>query len=227
MTAAALALAGCPKSPGASRVPTLEAADLFRPGRFDYEELTSVDGQAPTRDTVTEEWVEQPDVPPPAGFTGRVFAVDEFRTGLPPARTLWVSGDQGLGYFASVGPTGQEVRYAPKVTLPPTVHTGLSWTGTHGEGASANERTCHVEPTPYCPAAGAAVTCETHWTAGGAVWMRQHYCEGLGWVGYEALTVRNGVTTRAWSEEATFEGQPLPLVGIELRPFPEVEVHQR
>lgn len=228
MRAAALALllAGCPKAPG-GKVPTIAAADLFVPGRFDYEELTSVEGQPPERDTVTEVWEEATDLTPPDGYPGTVYRVDEFRSGQPATGTLWVSGERGLGYFASIGPSGQEARYAVKLALPPRVAAGVSWEGVHGEGASENTRSCHVEPTPYCPGDGAAVACETHWTGGGAVWMRQHYCKGVGWVGYEALSVRGGITTRTWSEEATLEGRPLPLVGIEQRPFPEIVVHTR
>ncbi|MCB9688045.1 MAG: hypothetical protein H6738_17745 [Alphaproteobacteria bacterium] len=219
-----LLLTGCPKAPG-GKVPTLAAAELFVPGRFDYEELTSVEGEVPvSRDTVTEVWEAAPDLTPPEGYPGTVYRVDEFRTGQPPTGTLWVSGERGLGYFASVGPTGQVVTYATKLALPATVRTGETWEGVHGEGAGENTRTCHVEPTPYCPDTGAAVACETHWKSGGAVWMRQHYCKDVGWVGYEALSVRGGITTRTWSEEATLDGKPLPLVGMEQRPFPEIVV---
>ncbi len=213
-----LLLAGCPKAGG--RVPELGWEELFVPSRYDYSEITVPEGGDPIRTTVTETWTPNDEVPAPEGFPGAVWTVEDAPDDGPPTWTLFVAGEKGLAYFATIGHHGQVRSFAPKVLLPARIEGRASWEGSHGEGPGANTRSCHVEPTPYCEA-GVAVACETHWT-GRAVWMRQHFCRGLGWVGYESVSRVDGQTTLTWSEEATRDGEPLPLVGIELRPLPEV-----
>lgn len=225
-------LAGCPHRP--APVPSLPAAALFRPGRYDYVELESHAGLPPVRTTVTETWSRAPDLAPPPALGGEVWRVDNYSLvpdGPDPARvrpalvgtTRYAMGPSGLAHFAFQ--RGDALRtYAPKIALPPEVGPGVTWSGTHGEGADANTQSCGVEPTPFC-GEGVAVACETRWSDR-AVWMRHHWCAGVGWVGYEAVRVANGTSTVSWSEEVTRDGEQLPTVGIERRPVPEAVIRR-
>lgn len=227
-------LAGCPHRPPAA--PPVAAAALFRPGRYDYVELESHAGLPPMRNVVTETWSEAPDRVAPPELGGQVWVVENW--GLPPlppgtppdaarpvllGTTLYAMGPKGLAHYAFE--RGGDVRtYEPKTALPAEVAVGASWSGTHGGGLEQNTQTCTAEPTPFC-AEGIAVACETRWTDR-AVWMRHHWCVGVGWVGYEAVRVANGVATTSWSEEVTRDGEALPAVEIARRPMPEVVVHR-
>ncbi len=227
-------LAGCPHRPPAA--PALAASTLFRPGRYDYVELESHAGLPPMRNVVTETWSKAPERLPPPELGGEVWLVENW--GLPPlppgtppdaaqpvllGTTLYAMGPQGLAHYAFE--RGADVRtYAPKFVLPAEVGPEVTWSGTHGAGLDQNTQTCAVEATPFC-AAGVAVACETRW-ADRAVWMRHHWCVDVGWVGYEAVRVANGVSTVSWSEEVARDGEPLPGVAIELRPVPEVVIHR-
>jgi hypothetical protein len=218
------------------RVPELEASALFVPGRYDYVELESHLGLPPVSNVVTETWTRAPDQVAPDEAPGEVWVVDNY--GLPPlppgteamankpvllGRTSYSMGPKGLVHYSFE--RGNDVRtYAPKVSLPPRVGPRVTWTGTHGSGMDQNTQNCAVEPTPYC-ADGAAIACETRWLDR-AVWMRHHWCVGVGWVGYEAVRVANGATTTSWSEEVTRDGQPLPTVEVARRPMPEVVIHR-
>ncbi len=229
-----LALLGCPHRP--PKVPEADAAALFVPGRYDYVELESHVGLPPIKNVVTETWTRATDRTPPPELPGEVWVVENY--GLPPlppgaepqaaqpvmlGRTLYSMGPQGLAHYAFE--RGNDVRtYAPKFALPARVGPGVTWTGTHGAGLDQNTQTCEVEATPFC-AGGVSVGCETRW-ADRAVWMRHHWCVGVGWVGYEAVRVANGASVISWSEEVTLEGRPLPSVDIGLRPVPEVVIHR-
>jgi hypothetical protein len=210
-------LAGCGAKP-------LPASSLYeQPSVVTYTEHQRF-GDLPERTVAVQEATAvAPGVAAPQGWEGVVYetirAVDGREEG---PRTRAVAADHGVARFASARRGEWRGDDVPKVELPAKVKPGASWSAEHGEGGDRHQRRCQAEPTPFCDA-GVAVACTTEWAAR-SVWMRQHYCADVGWVGFEAVAVADGQPPSVfWSTDAAKDGQALPAAGMEQRPVPAPE----
>jgi hypothetical protein len=199
----------------------LAATELYRPAVIAYTEHQRF-GPLPERQvTVVESTMVTEGVAPPEGFDGAVWetirAVDGTEEG---PRLRIVVGDAGVARFAASRGGGPWLTDSPKLELPGRVKPGDTWTGEHGREGQRHTRTCVAEPTPFCES-GIAATCTTEWQ-GRRVWMRQHWCSGQGWMGFETLAMAAGQPSSTfWSTGASRDGQPLPEIDLSLRPIPE------
>jgi hypothetical protein len=156
-----------------------------------------------------------------AACKGRVDAVEETAWGGNGApirsRTHYCLDQAGYGHFAFEGHESETRRvYATKYELLTDTRVGQSWSGVHGEGEKRNTRSCLAESTPFC-VDGVATLCTTEYSTS-IVWLRQHYCRGEGWRGFESVIVRSGeVAFVSWSRDVVADGthflnvdRPLP-----------------
>jgi hypothetical protein len=179
--------------------PPLAATELYRP---------------PVTVEVTEATVATDRHGPP-DWPGTVYeTTTSYADGRASSVTRYVVGPRGVAYFATV--TGEDERlFAPKVALPPWVRPRDRWEGLHGD----NDRSCVAERTPFCRD-GVATACTTAWDDR-ATWMRQHWCPGLGWAGFELVTVSAGGTwATSFSTDVRKDGVSLPAVPLEDRRVP-------
>jgi len=120
-------------------------------------------------------------------------------------------GPGGYGFLGSVDQAGVLQPYdPPQIVLPPNPKVGQTWSAEHHKGDITSVRSCEILASDYCDA-GIVVVCESH-REGGVVVLRDHFCEGLGWGGFEAL-VQTGRTpsVRMWSEDLVRDGRPVPV----------------
>ncbi len=122
----------------------------------------------------------------------------------------WISAE-GYGYLGTFDVDGVFTPWEPKqVLLPPDPKIGDTWTGTHTKADSVSVRTCEILASDYC-AGGIVSVCDSR-KDGGVIVLRDHFCPGIGWGGFEALVQTNGnaPSIRMWSEELVKNGQPIP-----------------
>ncbi|MCK6523955.1 hypothetical protein L6R49_21305 [Myxococcota bacterium] len=99
----------------------------------------------------------------------------------------------------------------PQVVLPPDPKVGAFWTGTHRVGDTTRERSCSITPSSACEG-GLVSDCVTA-MGERAVKLQQHYCPGLGWVGYTGeVELPGGALMYLSSESARRDGRPLPAI---------------
>jgi hypothetical protein len=122
-------------------------------------------------------------------------------------------GPDGYGFLGTVVDGALEPWEPRQVVLPPDPHVGDTWTATHTKGGRTGERTCEIMATDHC-IGGVVSVCESK-KPDGVVVLRDHFCPGDGWVGFEALQmVGSNPPVRMWSEEVTRDGRallPLPV----------------
>lgn len=89
----------------------------------------------------------------------------------------------------------------PARVLPADPVAHPTWSGSHTVGGVAVERSCEVtRPSEGCDGGGVVVVCEAAYPDFRLV-TRDHYCEGIGWSGYESLVVRpTSPSVRTWTE---------------------------
>lgn len=206
----------------------LPAAELYRPATVVAYTEHQRFGPLPERTVVvTESTAVAPGVELPEGWTGTAYESIRAADGKEDGpRHRIVVGDRGVARFASSRRGGPWHAGTPKVELPAAVKPGDAWEAEHGQDGSKHHRRCVAEPTPFCDA-GIATTCTTTWEAR-TVWLRQHWCAEVGWVGFESVSAADGQPSAAfWSTGATLDGQPLPDAPLEQRPIPAPsELHQ-
>lgn len=119
-------------------------------------------------------------------------------------------GPAGYGYLGTLNAAGELERWdPPQVVLPPDAEVGRTWSGTHVKGTRTSERTCEILASELC-GGGIVSVCDSA-LPGGHVILRDHFCPGVGWAGFEALIRRDDQpTVRMWSEGLVREGQSLP-----------------
>lgn len=124
--------------------------------------------------------------------------------------TYYCLDDKGVGHFAMVVPEQRSTEtYELKYELLNPVRVGQAWTSQHNEQGGNETRSCQVRSSPYCEE-GVSTVCVTDKTGGAVTWVRQHYCKGQGWRGYEAVTLRAGaVVMRSWSSDVIADGVAL------------------
>jgi hypothetical protein len=109
-------------------------------------------------------------------------------------------GPEGFGYLGTYASSGEFLAYdPPEVVLPPDPRVGTAWSASHTHGDRAKVRTCEIMASTLCPP-GLVVVCETQ-EEGARTIFRDHFCPGEGWVGFEAMQIRDDVASRMWSDE--------------------------
>jgi hypothetical protein len=210
--------AGTTSPAGAST--TYALADLHDPlARVSWANHTVVNGVEdslePNTETCTLAQVPQ-GLAAPSG--GEVFqCVTEAASWN--SRGLYILGPDGWGHFASQYMDRGWQGYEAKIELPSLVSVGDIWSGSHGAGEDFNLRECQALPSVYC-SAGLATECVTR-KANTVVFLRQHYCAGVGWVGHEAMVVRSDdFAMEDWSAQVSIEGVAVPYAERAVRPLP-------
>ncbi|MEY3210335.1 MAG: hypothetical protein RIT28_816 [Pseudomonadota bacterium] len=99
----------------------------------------------------------------------------------------------------------------PQVILPADAKVGAFWTASHRVGDATRERSCGITPSGACEG-GLVSACVT--TMGDrSVTLNQHFCPGLGWVGYTGeVELPGGAQMFLRSESARRDGRPLPEI---------------
>jgi hypothetical protein len=94
------------------------------------------------------------------------------------------------------------------MVLPRTPEVGVSWSATHVKNGRTSVRTCEIMAAPHC-AGGVVTVCESRKELGLVV-LRDHFCPGEGWTGFEALQqVEGQPSVRMWSEDVVRDGRRL------------------
>ena len=151
-------------------------------------------------------------------------------TGKELEATRVFYGPEGYGYIGTVRLDGTvETWDPPQIVLPPNPKVGDSWQAEHKKGASLSVRSCEIMAPEACED-GLVVVCESR-RDGGVIVLRDHFCAGVGWSGFEALVQAPGSPTlRMWSEGVVRDGHFTPVVPppeqVEASPEPEAEAEQ-
>ena len=143
--------------------------------------------------------------PPVVDETGRtIYTVSETETvnGESRVRETYqmVLATEGFGYGATQH-RGEALApwEPPKWVLPRNPSVGEHWEADHAQGARSVHRACDLQTSSLCRD-GLTSVCETR--SGEAITVvREHFCPGVGWSGYESLHVQDGRTERRWSED--------------------------
>lgn len=102
----------------------------------------------------------------------------------------------------------------PQVILPADPKVGAFWTASHRVGDATRERSCGITPSGACEG-GLVSACVTTMGDRG-VKLNQHFCPGLGWVGYSGeVELPGGAKMFLSSESARRDGRPLPAIPAE------------
>ena len=117
---------------------------------------------------------------------------------------------EGMGYVGTVNADGQLDRWSPRqLVFPAQATAGQSWEATHTKGGVSSTRRCEIQTSDGCEG-GLVSVCEST-RDDGTVVLRDHFCPGFGWSGFEALVVRpNQPPVRMWSESVVKDGVPGP-----------------
>ncbi|MBN2797596.1 MAG: hypothetical protein JXX28_00455 [Deltaproteobacteria bacterium] len=115
-------------------------------------------------------------------------------------------GPQGFGYVGTLDEGGALTPWEPpQVVLPPHPEVGMRWTATHRKGDRTSVRTCNLGASDLCEG-GLVSVCDSVMDEGQVV-LRDHFCPGVGHVGFEALVVReNQPSLRMWSRDLVRDG---------------------
>lgn len=119
-------------------------------------------------------------------------------------------GPDGYGYLGTRTEDGTLERWEPRqVVLPPNPEIGQTWTASHVKGDQVSERTCEIMASELCDG-GLVSVCDSK-RGGGRIVLRDHFCPGVGWSGFEAMVVAGSKPpVRMWSEGVTRDGVALP-----------------
>lgn len=136
--------------------------------------------------------------------------VEDMSLGRPVVieRTRHFYGPQGYGYLGTILDDGTLQRWdPPQVVLPPHPKVGDTWSATHTKGDRTSERSCELLASEIC-VDGLVSVCDSQ-LEGGRIVLRDHFCPGVGWSGFEVLIVKEGQpTVRMWSEDFRRDGGP-------------------
>ena len=120
-------------------------------------------------------------------------------------------GPDGYGQLGSGGvdPEGNVVDIAlwdpALVVLPAEPVPGATWSGTHRMGDVAYERSCELLASDFCEG-GLVSVCDRTGPERRMI-VRDHFCPGVGWGGYEAMVIEDGKPPlRTWSEQFVRDG---------------------
>lgn len=179
----------------------------------EYTEVTSVNLSADhQRVAVIDRWS-------PATTTGdttlyEVTTVERGPDGAerPRERARYELGPEGWRLLGTeVNGRAYAAFEPPQVILPADPKVGAFWTNTHRVGDATRERSCGITPSGACEG-GLVSACVT--TMGDrSVKLNQHFCPGLGWVGYTGeVGLPGGAQLVLRAESARRDGRPLPAI---------------
>ena len=179
----------------------------------EYTEVTSVNLSADhQRVAVIDRWS-------PATTTGdttlyEVTTVERGPDGAerPRERARYELGPEGWRLLGTeVNGRAYAAFEPPQVILPADPKVGAFWTNAHRVGDATRERSCGITPSGACEG-GLVSACVT--TMGDrSVKLNQHFCPGLGWVGYTGeVGLPGGAQLVLRAESARRDGRPLPAI---------------
>lgn len=204
--ALAIGLAGCPHAVPAS----LEQALGTVPHDVSWRETVVIDGLVRLSFGVTQQIAGPTD----AGGGKQVWHIAE--TEQKPegmkvrARYDMVLGPDGYGYLASTDAEGKSVTWdPPELVLPASPVIGQKWSAKHTKGDRTIDRSCEIEASELCNG-GLVSVCDGMMSDGNRTIVREHFCPGIGWSGYESLQTKDGHSERRWSEEMVRDGVSVP-----------------
>lgn len=197
-----LLLVGCPKQPAPAEVAVQSWAPP--PSVVEYTRL-NVAGPFPLPDVrVREEWSG-----PTLDGDLAVYEITTFDvTSGAPRRietTRAFYGPDGFGWLGTVEGDGFVPWTPPQVVLPAAPAVGATWTATHDKAGVTSTRSCELLASEVCEG-GIVSVCDSERKEGRIV-LRDHFCPGVGWSGFEALVLGGGKPeVRMWSEEVVRDG---------------------
>jgi len=204
---------GCPRHPPA---PTWGGTDAVRtwakaPAVVEYVRVNMADEMALPDKPLRAEWNG------PAVVDGRllydVITYDITEQPIVVEAVRHFYGPEGFGYLGTLLEDGTlEAWDPPQVVLPPDPHVGQTWAATHLQGERSSDRSCEISDSDLCDG-GLVSVCDSVLPEGRIV-LRDHFCPEVGWAGFEALVLRDGVpTVRMWSTQVVVDGTALPDPG--------------
>lgn len=208
-----------PKRPPAPGIPASLSAVAPVPSTVEYVRV-ALAGPLPLPDTrLRETWVG------PSLIEGRVVydvTTEDLTEPDHPRRVEVVRigfDAAGMSFLGTVDEAGAlEAWVPPQLALPAAPVVGATWAGTHQKGEASSERSCEILASDYCEG-GLVAVCDSR-RGGGAVVLRDHYCPGVGWAGFEALAQTGGgaPSMRMWSESLLRDGQRVAFTFVEEEP---------
>lgn len=162
-------------------------------------------GQVPIRQV----WTQRPDE------EGRAqYDVAEFES-LPTGERLreaWrvAVGDDGVWHLGPIDASGAVSRWSPPLMLLPGTVAPCAFPGQlhHREDKEVERGLDVLEGAVF--ARSVAAVSDTRAPGVRILW-RDHYVQGVGWVGFEGMILRPTGQMRIWSEAVTRDGAPAPL----------------
>jgi hypothetical protein len=187
--------------------PTL--ADLVQVAhRLAWQEQTSVGGFAVAVQHVAQEWEPLEGEPGAWRVTEWVRSPDGV-SGVRRESWKTVLGPEGLVKVGAWSKDGAFLAWDPPIVLlPPDPAVGRTWTSSHLRSDGQRlERTAEIAASDR--GSGAIAVTPEHQGPQGRTLLRDHWAVGLGWVGFEALLVREQGVLRIWSAGLVRDGLPV------------------
>lgn len=190
-----------------SALPSALAVIAPAPKTLEYEECSIIlEGMEPVCVPVMEVWTG-----PVTEGVNQVWDVTVEEGAVGDKRVREVQrvfyGPTGTGWLGTgVRERPYEVFSNPKVVLPAAPKIGDAWSGAHDGGGRPQQRACEIRGAASCPG-GVVSHCDTTYVDQRRVVLDQHFCPGVGFVGYEG-TVQppGGFTLRMWSRNMKRDG---------------------
>jgi len=119
-------------------------------------------------------------------------------------------GPEGFGWLGTWAEDGTYSEWEPpQVVLPPKPKIGATWSAVHTKGTVTSERSCEILASALCEG-GLVSVCDSK-REGGRIILRDHFCPGVGWSGFEGMMIiEDRPPVRMWSERVTRDGVRLP-----------------
>ena len=200
-----LAVCGCPKG---GNVGSLEQA-VPPPHDVNWRETVVIDGIVRLSFGVSQQWIGPKDLGD-GRKAWRIVENEEKPEGIKErARYDLVLGPDGFGYLGTVQADGSLQEWEPpELILPPDPVVGAKFTTKSKKGERTVERSCELLASDLCNG-GIVSVCEAADEHGTTV-MREHFCPGVGWSGYESLRVFDGHSEKRWTEDLVRDGVSVP-----------------
>lgn len=198
--AVVLGLAACPKA----RFDGVEAA-VAPPHDVSWREVVVIDGMVRLSYGVTQQWVG-PRTLEDGRRVWRVLEVEQRPDSMKERARYDVEiGPDGYAYHGTVVEGGELSLWSPSErVLPADPKVGAHWEQTHTKDGLTITRSCEVLTSELC-GGGLVSVCDASSERGRTI-VREHFCPGVGWSGYESMKVWDGHSERRWSEELVRDG---------------------
>lgn len=119
-------------------------------------------------------------------------------------------GPDGFGWLGTWAEDGTYAAWEPKmVVLPPKPKVGATWEATHTKNGVTSKRSCEILRSNLCDG-GLVSVCDSE-RPDGRIILRDHFCPGVGWSGFEGMMlIGDRPPVRMWSEKVVRDGVALP-----------------